>query len=236
MTDNAMTDLDRVLGEWLADGPRRAPDRVIDVAIEHCRSHPRRPDPFAFLRSDVLAARRSAFAVQPAFAVIVVALLLAAVAALAIGARHDDSNPVVPPPSAAPSPTAAPTPSPTVAAVHVVLPDELGNTVTVDVVDESGTLVSARGGVQAEEGDIPEVPHGIGAANAPNDTTVLRLTWADGPCESAGVLSIDAAARSFVLVKPACTGDSLGVGRVIVLTFSTPVPAADVTATLDETP
>ncbi|MFL5681186.1 MAG: hypothetical protein ACJ77B_11365 [Chloroflexota bacterium] len=235
MTDRAMTDLDRVLGDWLADGPSRAPDRVVDAAIEHCRSHPRRPDPFAFLRSDVLAARRSALALQPAFALVALGLLLVAIVAFAAGSRRDEA-PVVVPPLPTPSATRPPTPSPTVAAVHVVLPDELGKTVTVDVVDESGALVSARAGLQSEEGDIPEVPHGIGAANAPNDPTVLRLTWADGPCESAGVLSIDAAARSFVLVKPACTGDSLGVGRVIVLTFSRPVPATGVTATLDETP
>ena len=36
------SELDRVLGDWLADGPRRAPAAPVTVAIEFARAHPRR--------------------------------------------------------------------------------------------------------------------------------------------------------------------------------------------------
>ena len=50
-----LNDFDRVLGEWLNEGPNRAPDRPIDLAVEHARSHPRRPDLIRFLRPDPMA-------------------------------------------------------------------------------------------------------------------------------------------------------------------------------------
>ena len=58
-------DLDRLLGDWLAEGPARTPEPVLATAVQHARSHPRRPDPLAFLRRDPMAGRVSMFGVAP---------------------------------------------------------------------------------------------------------------------------------------------------------------------------
>ncbi len=112
---NASDDFDRLLGEWLEDGPTQAPHEAIERATAHARSHPRRPDPFAFLRRSAMTSRTTPVVLRPAWILLLLSLLLAAVvAAVGIGSRNDAPVVVVPSPTAAASPTGAtpPTTSP----------------------------------------------------------------------------------------------------------------------------
>ena len=119
---NAFDDFDRRLGEWLEDGPTQAPHEAIERATAHARSHPRRPDPFAFLRS-AMTSRTTPVVLRPAWILLLLGLLLAAVvAAIGIGSRNDAPVVVVASPTASPAPTAT-------AASTIVLrraPDNLG--------------------------------------------------------------------------------------------------------------
>lgn len=108
---NANEDLDRLLGEWLEDGPTRAPLEAIDRATAHARSHPRRPDPFAILRSGVMSSHTTLVVLRPVWILLVLGLLLAAaVAVIGIGSRNDNPAVVVPFPTATASPTGATSP------------------------------------------------------------------------------------------------------------------------------
>jgi hypothetical protein len=65
------------------------------------------------------------------------------------------------------------------------------------------------------------------------DPTTLWVSWTAGNCPDAHVLTIDAGGRSMTISQPPfCGGDTIGVGRNLVLSFSRPVAAADVAATL----
>ncbi len=134
---NASDDFDRLLGEWLKDGPTQAPHESIERATAHARSHPRRPDPIAFLRKGAMNSRITPAVLRPAWILVLLGLLLAAaVAAVGIGSPNDAPVVVVPSPTAEASPIAAtsattsasPAPTPT-AALAIVLrraPDNLG--------------------------------------------------------------------------------------------------------------
>ena len=79
-------DLDRLLGDWLSEGPARTPEPVLATAVQHARSHPRRPDPLAFLRRDPMAGRTSLFGVAPV--PVFAALGLLVVAAVGVARRR----------------------------------------------------------------------------------------------------------------------------------------------------
>ena len=83
---NQTSDLDRLLDDWLTDGPNRAPDQPIIAASQFARTHPRRPDPLRIFRSDPMAdRRRTPFGVQPGLVFALLALVVAIVAAGVIG-------------------------------------------------------------------------------------------------------------------------------------------------------
>jgi hypothetical protein len=223
-------DFDRLLGAWLEDGPSAAPDAAIDAAIAHARSRPRRRDFFAFLRPAAMSTR-PAFTLQPAFLLLMVGLLLAALAIAFIGSRNQRLS-VVPPDSAEPSPRSVsprPSASPSPTALHVDLVELAGNDASVDIVDLSGLLTAAVSGQPNEGGSVPE---GIGIENeAPNR---LRLTWTEMACDALHRLTIDVTATRFELERPACGGDLVPLDRVLILTFSQPVSAADVEGVIRE--
>ena len=128
---NASDDIDRLLGEWLADGPTQAPLEAIERATMHARSHPRRPDPFALLRRSAMPSRTTSAVLRPAWILLLVGLLLAAaVAAVGIGSRNDAPVVVVPSPAATASPTPTASPAPTATAASTIVlrraPDNLG--------------------------------------------------------------------------------------------------------------
>ena len=233
---NPTTDLDRLLTEWLDEGPKQAPERPIQLAVEHARAHPRRPDPIWFVRADAMAPRTFQLAFQPAFALLAVGLLLAAIVAVGVGSR---GNEVVPPvPSATPSlpPSSGPSPTPTPPTLKfnetITFTDTEGIEVRVTVYELSGLLEAAAHDATQ---DI-EIPDGesVGLANDTTDPNVLRVAWGGCPSQTDYLVTVDPIAGTLVIETPPCEGDTLGVGRGLALRFSEPVPAADIEATLVE--
>jgi hypothetical protein len=140
--------------------------------------------------------------------------------------------------SSAPSPSAAPSvaPSPAVTPVpsfHVVLEDEFDSGATVDIVDRSGTLVSARAAAVGEAEPDPGAPS-TGDVTVKNvDPTTLWIGWGAGNCPDVHELVIEPDGRTLSISQPPfCGGDTVGVGRTLVLTFAAPIAAGDVTASL----
>jgi hypothetical protein len=239
---NASNDLDGRLDDLLADGPSTAPDRAIGAALDHAGRHPRRPDPLLVLRRDPMGSARAASARRIATLVAAAALLVAvALAAATVGGVFERRTVVVPPvPSTSPSatiapspsalPSATPAPSASPAVVRVGLVDDIGGTAFVDISDLSGTLTTARSG-QTSEGS--EVATDIGVTNLAGDPASIALTWVGCPSDIRHVLTIATDGRTMTLDQPACVGDTIGVERVLVLTFSGPVPAEEVHATVN---
>jgi hypothetical protein len=116
--------------------------------------------------------------------------------------------------------------------------DPLGKLVTLEIEDDSGRLVSARSARQDEpfpNGELPLAGRAI-VANPRDRPNELRVAWTGSPCDTTWSLRIDSTARSIDIaqeVRLAC--DSVGIGRDVLLTFSEPVPAAEVTVNLGAT-
>jgi hypothetical protein len=233
-----LNDFDRVLGEWLYEGPNRAPDRPIELALEHARSHPRRRDPLAFLRPDPMAPRSRGLgtALRPGLVLAAVALLLAAVAFGIGGSRQPSIVVPQPSPTASPSgspPVASPT-APASAGILVDLVVPAGQPQTVNVVDESGKLLEAISGSPTGESG-QSFP--FDAAEITNiDATTLQLGWAGYPCRTDHDLRIGPDPLVMTLHRPPCEGDTdtIGVDRILILRFSEPIVAADVKLTFDQ--
>jgi hypothetical protein len=226
-------EFDSQLSDWIQDGPTLAPERSIAAALDHARAHPRRRDPLAFLRRDPMASPGgSGLRVLP----VVVALGLLLVAALAVASAGGwfDQRPVIVPPVQTPSSTIAPTPSPSATPISpVVISVDLvgfgGRALsTIEVVDESGTLVGARTGQPAEDPSDPS-PN---AQNDPADPATVVLTWYGLLSDTDRRLTIAPDGRTMTLDQlPGC-GDLLPFSRVLELTFTGPVPADEVTVTI----
>jgi hypothetical protein len=181
-------------------------------------------------------------------------VILTAAACAAVGgpaATPVDSVPASPSPS--PSPTATPlpatpvpaTPSPTPVAtpkptpapsdagndgmpITVNLANATNDKVYVDIVDQSGKVVSATSG---RPGDGATVATGtIKVENV--DARTLRLTWTDIPGDNALSLYIDKSLTHFVLVQPEHDGDSIPYDRILILKFSGSVSARYINAVL----
>ena len=117
-------DVDRLVSDWLQDGAFEASEGPIQAAVAHALSHPRRRDPFAFLRKDAMNASRSILGLPPALAA-AVGLVVVALAVVAGGSFLRTTTPIAPTPlpsesaaaiasttpTAASSPTAAPSPT-----------------------------------------------------------------------------------------------------------------------------
>ncbi len=240
----ALNDFDRVLDEWLHEGPNRAPDRPIELAMEHARSHPRRRDLFAFLRPDPMAPRSRGLgmALRPGLVLAVLGLLLAAVA-IGVGGSMRQPSLVVPTVSPTASPSASPIASqtpiasptgPVSAGILVDLVVPAGQPQTVDVVDESGKLIEASSGSPAGELGQSFPFDAVEVTNI--DSTTLQLGWAGYPCRTDHDLLIGTDPLVMTLVRPPCEGDTdtIGVDRILILRFSEPIDAAGVNITLDQ--
>jgi hypothetical protein len=238
-------DLDRLLGAYLDDGPRRAPDRAVDGAIAFARAHPRRRDPLGFLKPDVMARRHAIVSSQLAWAALVAVLTVGVVAAIGIGSRPNPA-PVLPPPSvvATPAPTAepsAPPPSaipsasasPSPSSFGVVVTDENEILHPVEVVDLSGQLVAVEPG--------PVVTDDIGTdAVARNDVQVdedIFVAWPYVGCDDVTTVTIGPAVATIDVERPVCDGDTLGGNPLqITLRFAIDVEVGEMTVQLTETP
>jgi hypothetical protein len=234
----ATNEQDRRIAAWFEDVPSRVPERTIEAALAHARTHPRRRDPFAALRRDPMGIGGFGLGrmAQPLPLVAALGLLLAAAFAGAVVGGWFDRNPsVLPPSSPAPSASPAPSVSPTPRTIRVDLIEHVGQDAFIVITDESITLADA---VSGDPGDgVNVAPDQVQVENAPGDPATIVLTWAGGTCDTSHELTIEPDGRTVLLTRPACQGDSLGgVGHVLHLTFDAPVPAGEVDATLETTP
>jgi hypothetical protein len=227
MTDS--NDLDRMLGSYLDEGPRRAPDRSIDAAIAFATAHPRRRDPLLFLKTDVMARRGSMFGPQLVWVGALIALTLAVVAAISIGSRPSQ-QPVVPP-SVIMSPTASIAPSATAFAIELF---DSSNEITtpVTISDASGTLVNAAPGVPQ---DVPPVDR-IEATTDPADPTRVELVWTFCGAGAPHALTIDATGTVWRLGRVPCSDTLGGADLRMSLTFAEPVDASTLDVELVDLP
>ena len=169
-------------------------------------------------------------AIGPTRGILLIGIVaLASIACTAATEAGAPSPPATVTPSVTPS--VAPSASPT--GFHLALKDEYDSGATVDIVDLSGTLVSARAAEIGEREPNPGAPT-TGDVTVKNvDATSLWIGWGAGSCPDVHRLTIDASGRSISISQPPfCGGDTVGVGRQLVLTFSGPIAAADVAATL----
>jgi len=137
-------------------------------------------------------------------------------------------------PVATPKPTTTPETDPGQDAIPLTV--ELvtvdGHAVTVDIVDRTGSIVSAISG-QPAEGASAE---GLSVVNI--DARTLRLTWVDFPIANRDALFVDAVNGKLrmLLVQPppTATTDAIGFDRVLILKFDHPVDASTVEAMLQD--
>jgi hypothetical protein len=112
--------------------------------------------------------------------------------------------------------------------IKVDLVNATDDNVYVDIVDQSGKLVSARSG---QPGDGASVATGtIKVENV--DAQTLRFTWTDIPGDNALALYIDKTATHFVLVQPEHAGDSIPFDRILIMKFSQPISAKSIQVVL----
>ncbi len=226
---NAPHDLDRQLTAWLEDGPSSAPERTLDFAIGHALAHPRRRDPFAWLRKDPMSSTRSAAVLRPIPFLAILGLLVAAAVAATIGGYFQGRPSVVPPPvttaspsatapaSAAPSSIPSAAPSATAAVVHVDLIEHVGADASVDIVDLSGSMSGATSGNPGDGGSVPDGT--ISIAAQPGNVNGLVLTWSGTPCVTTHQLTISADLGTITITRTPCAGASIPVDHVLELTF-----------------
>jgi hypothetical protein len=112
--------------------------------------------------------------------------------------------------------------------ITVNLDNGTNDKVYVDIVDQSGKVVSAVSGHPGDRGAVP-----MGTIKVENvDSRTLRLTWSDIPGDNALGLYIDKSLTHFVLVQPEHDGDTIGYDRILILKFSGPVSARYIKAVL----
>lgn len=233
---------DRRIAAWFQDTDGRLPERTIEAALAHARTHPRRRDPFAALRRDPMGSGGFGLGrmAQPLPLLAAVGLLLAAaVAGAAVGGWFDREPAVVPPvvspspPVALPSATATAQASPTT--IRVDLIEEVGDDAFIEITDESLTMTRA---ISGDPGDRVDAPEGqVRVENDPTDPATIVLSWASASCDSRHELVIRADGRTMQMTRQACLGDALGgLGHVLRLTFDGRAPAIEFDVTLETTP
>ena len=231
-------DQDRRIAAWFQDTQGRLPERTIEAALAHARTHPRRRDPLAAVRRDPMGSGGFGLGwpAQPLPLVAAVGLLLAAaVAGAAIGGWFD-RDPAVVPPVVSPSPSVTPSAVPSgPSTLRVDLIEHLGDDAFIEITDESSTMIEA---ISGDPGDGVDVEQDlVRVENDPADPTVVILTWAGATCDTGHQLVINADGRTLRMFRAACEGDALGgVGHVLRLTFDGPAPAAEFDATIETTP
>ena len=235
-------DLDPVIGDWLAEGPSRTPEPILAAAVQHARSHPRRPDPLAPLRRDPMGSRGAIFGFAPLPVVVGLGLVLLMALGVAIVGAPRDAEPA-PVPTLAPTPTIAPTVGPSMDAaatpmrsplafpIRVGLRTAASASMTVDVTDRTGTLVDARTAPPVAGGSQPE---GIAAVENIDEQT-LMLTWTGAACDIAYTLTITSDA-AMTMGMPPCIGDTLAIDRRLLLQFDGPIDGSAVDVTVIHVP
>lgn len=103
--------------------------------------------------------------------------------------------------------------------------------------DESGLLRAAQGfpadpdRAQNAEIEVIQLPADEGAGER-----AVILMWVDLSCPGPHTLTIDEAARRFVLETRPCEADSFPVDHQLVLTFAEPIAATEIEVELVRLP
>jgi len=232
-----LADLDRALAEFLEDGPNTAPEAPVIAALAHARTTPRRPDPFAWLRSDAMAApRRPVFGLRPALILAVVALVAASIGIAVVGSRPHLPAIVVPgSPVTSGSPSSAPTigpsiapssaPSATLFSEQVDMLVSAGGPLVVSVKDTTGDLADASS-LQPRDG-ASVGGDAVAIVADPADGQALIVTWGGTPCEREGGVQVDERKHQLEISRETCEGDLLPLDRILRLQFQSRVAPAD---------
>jgi hypothetical protein len=222
-----LADLDRALAEFLEDGPNTAPEAPVIAALAHARTTPRRPDPLAWLRSDVMAAPRGRIlGLRPSLVLAIVALVAASVGIAVVGSRQQAPAVVVPSPTTTPfQPSSAPSIGPSIGPAPFSRPVTMlvsaGDSYVIQVSDTTSDLIDAR---SLKPGDGASVgTDEMQIVADPADPKALILTWQGTPCERNGSLNVDERSHDLVVRREQCEGDALPLDRVVRLQFATQV-------------
>ncbi|HUP54281.1 MAG TPA: hypothetical protein VM408_02145 [Methylomirabilota bacterium] len=192
-------------------------------------------------RSSIVS--RNVLALAAALALVA---LLIMVAGGALGRGVEPSPERSPAPSVAPSvqPSALPTASPTLKPTDgpsdgpfkVDLENLTGDDVSVVIDDETGTLTGAASGIPGDGMSVRWFD--VQVENL--DAETVRVTWVGLPRDEELTLAITGESGSYQLLlvqaAPPANSDALGFDRVLDLRFESPVSAADVHVTVEETP
>jgi hypothetical protein len=237
-----LADLDRALAEFLEDGPNTAPEAPVIAALAHARTTPRRSDPLAWLRPDVMAAPRGRIlGLRPSLVLAVVALVVASIGIAVVGSRQQTPAVVVPSPSTTPvQPSNAPSIGPSIAPSATFFFEQIRMLVTaggpfvVSVNDTTGDLVGASSLQPGDGASVGNDEVRIGAD--PADPKALIVTWSGTPCEGEAGLQVDERTREIEVGREVCEGDSLPLDRILRLQFRTSVAGADWTGSIVDIP
>lgn len=234
-----LDDLDRSLGDFLADGPNTAPEAPVIAALAHARTTSRRPDLLLRLRSDAMAhSRPSRMGWRPALVLAAIALVVTSFGVAVVGSRISGPSIVPPGPSGVPGPVTSPVPSPVPStgpfSADVPMIVAAGGPLTVRVTDTTGELISAQ---SLQTGDGMSVdPTTIQIEPDPADANALVVTWTGAPCETVGLVTVDEIGHLLSIGRQGCTGDATGFDRVLRLAFSSPAAADAWSSTFVEGP
>ena len=168
----------------------------------------------------------------------VVAVLLGAVVAVGLAAFAFSrpggvaGSPAAPSahPSASPSaaPIVVPTASPNNGSTVVVLESASGHDVSLNIHDDSGSIVKAASGKPGEGMSIRW--HDADVQNV--DARTIAIRWAAFPLDEVLDLGVNVASGqyelTFVQAGPYPNTDAMGEDRILILTFDAPVSANDV--------
>jgi hypothetical protein len=136
---------------------------------------------------------------------------------------------LIPLPFASPEPTDA-------AAEPITLDvvDVLDRHLSVEIVDESGLLVSAAPVAPGTPSDVPTPGNDVAVSQVAGHANEIRLSWVGGACDGPVRFTIRSDGRTILVEQGPWEGDTgsfcilVGIPRSITLDFSEPVPAAEV--------
>jgi hypothetical protein len=212
-----LDDFDRSLGSFLADGPTMAPEAPVVAALAHARTTPRRWDPLAALRRDVMARPFSLGGSRAGLVFAAVALVAASIGIAIVGSRPSDLTVAPSPnPSASPNPT-----SRTEVTSHIQVLVTGGQPIDLTVVDLDGVVADAVSVMPAE--GVSTDPSAAQLSVDPADPAVLTVVWSGPPCQTRATMLVDAQLKRITIGSESCSGDSIALDRTVRLTFASPL-------------
>ncbi len=130
---------------------------------------------------------------------------------------------------------ASPEPSDTAAKpITLDLVDLDGRHLSVEIIDESGLLVSAAPVAPGTPSDLPTPGNDVAVSQVADHPNEIRLSWVGGVCDGPTRFTIRPGGRTISQESLPSEGDpgriciAIGIPRSLTLTFSEPVPASEV--------